>query len=92
MKVNFSKSVIVPINTPADKMVGLANTLGYTSGSLPFTYLAYLFTNLLGKWLLAADVFTPLGTPMVLYLLSFTFYVSGYGVLESFRGQLAQTM
>lgn len=37
--VNFSKSLIVPINVSNEKMKILAGTLGYQVGSLPFTYL-----------------------------------------------------
>jgi hypothetical protein len=39
LSVNFSKSIIVPINVSEEKMRILACTLGYQVGSLPFTYL-----------------------------------------------------
>lgn len=39
LRVNFSKSSIVPINVGADKMQHLANTFGCQVGGLPFTYL-----------------------------------------------------
>lgn len=37
--VNFSKSLLVPINVSSEKMMILAGTLGCQVGSLPFTYL-----------------------------------------------------
>lgn len=39
LKVNFSKSSIVSINVPEEKMVNLAAALGCQIGSLSFTYL-----------------------------------------------------
>jgi hypothetical protein len=39
LRVNFSKSIIVPINVSPEKMQILAGTLGCQIGSLPFTYL-----------------------------------------------------
>jgi hypothetical protein len=39
LKVNFSKSMIVPINVSTEKTKILAGTLGCQIGSLPFTYL-----------------------------------------------------
>lgn len=39
LSVNFSKSIIVPINVSEEKMKILAGTLGCQVGSLPFTYL-----------------------------------------------------
>jgi len=39
LKVNFSKSFIVPINISEQKTSILANTLGCDIGTLPFTYL-----------------------------------------------------
>jgi len=37
--VNFSKSLIVPINDSSEKMKILAGTLGCQIGAFPFTYL-----------------------------------------------------
>lgn len=37
--VNFSKSIIVPVNVSSEKMSILAGTLGCQIGNLPFTYL-----------------------------------------------------
>jgi hypothetical protein len=42
LKVNFSKTLIVPINVPEDKVDILAGTLGCQMGSMPFTYLGLL--------------------------------------------------
>lgn len=39
LTVNFSKSLLVPINVSSDKMKILAGTFGCQVGSLPFTYL-----------------------------------------------------
>jgi hypothetical protein len=39
LKVNFNKSMIVPINVTQDKLNILAGTLGCSIGSMPFTYL-----------------------------------------------------
>jgi hypothetical protein len=39
LKVNYSKSVIVSINSHIDKIALFANNLGCTNGSFPFTYL-----------------------------------------------------
>lgn len=39
MSVNLSKSLIVPINVPSEKMMILAGTLGCQIGTFPFTYL-----------------------------------------------------
>jgi hypothetical protein len=39
LKVNYSKSFIVPINIAEDRFDILANTFGCSKGSLPFTYL-----------------------------------------------------
>ena len=42
LKVNFDKSFMVPINVTEVKFDILANTLGCSRGSLPFTYLGLL--------------------------------------------------
>lgn len=39
LKVNFSKSMMVPINVPAGKLEVLTKTFGCSEGSLPFIYL-----------------------------------------------------
>jgi hypothetical protein len=39
LKINFQKSFLIPINTGADKALHLANTIGCSVGSMPFTYL-----------------------------------------------------
>jgi hypothetical protein len=39
LRVNYSKSMMVPINIDDQKMELLANTLGCSIGSMPFTYL-----------------------------------------------------
>lgn len=39
LRVNYNKTVMVPINVPDDRMSTLANTFGCQVGELPFTYL-----------------------------------------------------
>ena len=39
LKVNFQKSMMVPINISPEKLKHLALTFGCSTGSLPFTYL-----------------------------------------------------
>ena len=39
LRVNYRKSQMLPINVPLDRMECLANTFGYSVGTLPFTYL-----------------------------------------------------
>jgi hypothetical protein len=39
LKVNFSKSMMVPINVSDEGLEVLARTFGFSMGSLPFTYL-----------------------------------------------------
>jgi hypothetical protein len=41
LKVNYAKSVMVPINTSQAKLQHLAKTFNYDTGSLPFTYLDF---------------------------------------------------
>jgi hypothetical protein len=39
LKINFQKSMMVPINISPEKLNHLALTFGCSTGSLPFTYL-----------------------------------------------------
>jgi hypothetical protein len=39
LKVNFQKSMMVPINLSQEKLNHLTRTFGCSTGSLPFTYL-----------------------------------------------------
>jgi hypothetical protein len=39
LKINFSKSMMVPINVSNEKLDHLARTFGCATGSFPFTYL-----------------------------------------------------
>lgn len=39
LKVNYNKSLMLPININEDKLDHLAKTFGCSKGSLPFTYL-----------------------------------------------------
>jgi hypothetical protein len=58
LKVNYSKSMMVPINISPDRFDILANTFGCTKGSLPFTYLGLPLSIskpillIFGPWLL----------------------------------------
>lgn len=40
VKVNFSKSSLIPINVDAHKAAALAESMGCIVGFMPFTYLA----------------------------------------------------
>lgn len=44
LRINYEKSITVPINTPVDHMEVLASKLGCKIGSLPFTYLGLPLT------------------------------------------------
>lgn len=39
LRINYEKSIMIPINTSAQKMEHLATVLGCAIGSIPFTYL-----------------------------------------------------
>jgi len=39
LRINFSKSTLVPVNVPADTTEALAGLLGCAVGCMPFTYL-----------------------------------------------------
>lgn len=39
LRVNYSKSIMIPINISDERFNILAQTFGYTKGTLPFTYL-----------------------------------------------------
>ena len=39
LKVNYSKSMMVPMNVSEQRLQHLANTFSCSTGSLPFTYL-----------------------------------------------------
>ena len=39
LKVNYNKSMMLPINIPLEKFNHLANTFGCSKGTFPFTYL-----------------------------------------------------
>jgi hypothetical protein len=39
LKINFSKSMMVPVNLSAEKLTHLARTFGCQTGTFPFTYL-----------------------------------------------------
>jgi len=39
LKINFQKSMMIPINISQDRLNHLARTFGCSTGSLPYTYL-----------------------------------------------------
>lgn len=43
LKINFAKSMMVPINIPEDSLDLLANTFGCSKGTLPFIYLGLIY-------------------------------------------------
>ena len=44
LKVNFHKSMMVPVNVDEVKLDIMSRTLGCTKGKLPFTYLGLLLS------------------------------------------------
>lgn len=50
LRVNYSKSVLVPINVSPQKIQMLANTLGCVVGSFPFTYLGLPLGTCKPRW------------------------------------------
>ena len=57
LKVNYAKSMMVPINISEHKLNLLANTFGCSIGSLPFTYLGLPLST-------TKPTFTYLGLPV----------------------------
>jgi hypothetical protein len=45
LKVNYSKSNMIPINLSLDRLAHLAATFNFRAGSLPFTYLGLPLSN-----------------------------------------------
>jgi hypothetical protein len=45
LKVNYAKSIMVPINVPPERLAHLATTFQCQTGSLPFTYLGLPLSN-----------------------------------------------
>lgn len=78
LKVNFSKSLLVPINLTAEKIAHLAATFGCSIGSLPFTYLGLP----LGLTKPKIDDFLPLVTRCERRLTSTSLFLSQAGKLQ----------
>ena len=78
MKVNFDKSMMVPINIAEDRFDELATTFGCTKGSLPFTYLG-LPLSLIKPTVVD---FWPLISKCERRLVAFSSYLSEAGRLE----------
>jgi hypothetical protein len=78
LKVNYQKSFLVPINICDTKALHLANTLGYTVGSLSFTYLGLP----LGTSRPRIDDYLPLICKCQKRLLSTSMFLSQVGKLE----------
>ena len=78
LKVNFSKSMMVPINLNAQKLNHLASTFGCKIGSLPFTYLGLP----LGLTKPRVDDFLPLVTRCERRLISTSLFLSQAGKLQ----------
>jgi len=78
LKVNFDKSMMVPINIAEDRFDELATTFGCTKGSLPFTYLGLPLSLIKPT---VAD-FWPLISKCERRLVAFSSYLSEAGSLE----------
>jgi hypothetical protein len=78
LKVNFEKSMTVPVNIPDDRLDLLATSFGCSKGSLPFTYLGLPLS--LTKPTVAD--FWPLTTKCERRLVAFSSFLSEAGRLE----------
>lgn len=78
LKVNYSKSFIVPININEEKFTHLVNTFGCAKGSLPFTYLGLP----LGITNPRVEDFLPLVNKCERRLISTSIFLSQAGKLE----------
>lgn len=78
LKVNYNKSIIVPINMDNDRMEILANTIGCKVGQLPFTYLGLPLSVTKPR---VAD-FMPMVERIERRLTSTTIFLSQSGKLE----------
>lgn len=78
LKVNFSKSMMVPLNTPDEKMDLLISVVNCQKGSLPFTYLGLP----LGTTKPNLENFLPLLQKVEKRLSCTSFFLSQEGKLE----------
>ena len=78
LKINYSKSMMVPINIYENKFDHLANTFGCSKGSFPFTYLGLP----LGLTKPKIDDFQPLVTKCERRLISTSIFLSQTSRLE----------
>jgi len=78
LKVNFSKSMLVPINLSEERLQHLAATFGCSTGSLPFTYLGLP----LGTTKPRVEEFLPLVTRCERRLASNSLFLSQAGKLQ----------
>jgi hypothetical protein len=78
LKVNFDKSMMIPINIPEDKFDELATTFGCSKGTLPFTYLGLPLSLVKPT---VAD-FWPLVSKCEKRLVAFSSFLSEAGRLE----------
>lgn len=85
LKMNYSKSCMVPINVAEEKMHLLASTFGCKIGSLPFTYLGLL----LGTTKPRVIDFSPLVDRVERRLSSITSYLSYGGRLTMINSVLS---
>lgn len=78
LKVNFQKSMLVPINVSPERLLHLASTFGCGTGSLPFTYLGLP----LGITKPRIDDFLPLITRCERRLVNTSLFLSQAGRLQ----------
>jgi hypothetical protein len=78
LRVNFAKSLMIPINIDSDRMNALAQAFGCSIGSLPFTYLGLP----LGLSKPKVEEFLPLVSKCERRLASFSTFLSQAGRLQ----------
>jgi hypothetical protein len=78
LRVNYSKSLMIPINIDTDRMNSLAQTFGCSIGILPFTYLGLP----LGLSKPKVEVFLPLISRCQRRLASISTFLSQAGGLQ----------
>ena len=70
LKVNYSKSMLVPINLEESESVNLAQSFGCSTGSLPFTYLGLHLVSQNQKWQISSLWLTNVRKDYLVQLLS----------------------
>jgi hypothetical protein len=88
LKVNYNKSVILPINISEERLQSLANTFDCQTGSMPFTYLGLP----LGTTKPKIEDFLPLVHKVERRLISTSIFLSQAGRLEMVNSVLSSSV